>query len=691
MTRPPDSGGGGGLQAEVTTSLVPFLLNCCEQARPIRSRLLARWGYDDVPLVSELAEVLLAPDPDQPYGVPVSFLELADENVGFADALLRSPKPVLRLLDQALLIAQQRMAQSHPQREAMCVKELVAARLHSLPYAGDQDSPLLQPDIGCIRSCHAGRLLVLQGTIVSCGPTKLLEMQRLYECTRCRHRFLVEASLELRGTLRLPGVCPSQRDKPCKGTTFQPVDGAQVHSDYQEVRLQEGVQCLAMGSLPRSVPVILQDDLVDTCRPGDSVEVTGMVLNMWQPLIPGVRCEVELMVRALHLALTNDSKAAVEVEPEMEQEFEQFWEAHRTCPLLGRNKILASLCPQVYGLATVKLATALLLIGGVPRDKIRGHLHMLIVGDPGTGKSQFLKYAAKLSSRSVMTSGKGTSSAGLTATAVKEAGQWGLEAGALVLADGGVCCIDEFDGIKESDRASILEAMEQQTLSIAKAGLVTTLSTATSVFGVMNPKKAYDPNQPLSVNTGLSTPLLSRFDLVLVLLDKDHPEWDSTVSGHILASHGMQGAAAPGSSPLSGGDEGHGWSMEVLRKYVSWVKAKFNPVISPEAEATLLRYYQCQRQSEHRSAERTTIRMLESLARVAQAHARLMARNEALQQDAVVALSLMDSSMNAASVFGQASTLHSEFDADPDAAGAELVRRVLRQLDNALTPLRDPY
>ncbi|KAL0422409.1 UNVERIFIED_CONTAM: Dicarboxylate transporter 2.1, chloroplastic [Sesamum latifolium] len=343
-----------------------------------------------------------------------------------------------------------------------------------------------------------------------------------------------------------------------------------------------------------------------------------------------VRCDLDPVLVANYVR-RNERKSDIDIPEDIIMKFKQFWSDFKDTPLKGRNAILRGICPQVFGLFTVKLAVALTLIGGVQHvdasgTKVRGESHLLLVGDPGTGKSQFLKFAAKLSNRSVITTGLGSTSAGLTVTAVKDGGEWMLEAGALVLADGGLCCIDEFDSMREHDRATIHEAMEQQTISVAKAGLVTTLSTRTIVFGATNPKGQYDPDQPLSVNTTLSGPLLSRFDIVLVLLDTKNPQWDAVVSSHILS----EAEQRKGNHDENLNDI---WSLTMLRSI----------------------------------AARTTIRMLESLIRLAQAHARLMFRNEVTRLDAITAILCIESSMTTSAIVdGVGNALHSNFTDNPD-------------------------
>lgn len=593
-----------------------------------------------------------------------------------AHLLFSQPLQYLRLFDSAAFLAQRAILEEFGWVNAS-VKESVHVRINI--SGSPLEFPETFPSIGRVRVKHHGILLTLKGTVIRSGGIKMIEGERKYECRKCKHIFKVYPELETRNAILLPSSCPSQK---CAGTNFQLVEDSIIRHDYQEIKIQESVQVLGVGAIPRSIPVILQDDLVDIVKAGDDIIVTGILTAKWSSDLKDVRCDLDPVLIANHVRRTNELRSDMDIPDEVIMKFKQFWSDFKDTPLKGRNAILRGICPQVFGLFTVKLAVALTLIGGVQHvdasgTKVRGESHLLLVGDPGTGKSQFLKFAAKLSNRSVITTGFGSTSAGLTVTAVKDGGEWMLEAGALVLADGGLCCIDEFNSMREHDRATIHEAMEQQTISIAKAGLVTTLNTRTIVFGATNPKGHYDPGQSLSVNTTLSGPLLSRFDIVLVLLDTKNPEWDAVVSSHILAE--------PEESENGKRDENLAniWPLPLLRRYIHFVKGYFKPVLTKEAEKVISSYYQLQRRSATHNAARTTVRMLESLIRLAQAHARLMFRNEVTRLDAITAILCIESSMTTSAIVDSVgNALHSNFTENPDQEYAKQERLILEKLSS---------
>ncbi|GAB4814822.1 hypothetical protein N2152v2_001868 [Parachlorella kessleri] len=596
---------------------VPFLLKHCSQ---------------------ELVEVLRAREPDRHYGVAVSLVALADFSPGMVDVLKGSPRTVVVLLEEALQAAQQQLAAQQSDRAQLSLKLNVHARLIGTALLHDGCASELCPRIADIAAAHIDHLITFSGTVVKTGLVKALEARRMYECTKCKHRFVLTADSEMGGTVQLPKACPSQREKPCMSGSFRHCEEAQLFTNFQELRVQESAQCVSLGAMPHSITVILQDEMAGSYQVGDDVEVTGVVMRQFGRMSPGERCHVGLAVEACSIFKAEQRQSSAEVNPDMVSMFRHFWDAHTGCPMLGRSKLVASMAPQLYGLFHVKLATLLMLIGGVPREdqdgaRIRGEVHMLLVGDPGTGKSAFMKFAAKLSPRAVMTTGRTSSAAGLTAAAVQEGAQWTLEAGALVLADGGLCCIDEFDGIRESD---------------------------------------------------------SRFDIVLLLLDDLNPEWDDLISDHILESHQQQGrqvATQQHGLRAALDDQPQGWTIEVLRQYIQWVRQHFSPVMTQEAEELLTGYYQLRRQQAGRQANsRATVRMLESLVRVSQAHARLMARNEVLLHDAAVAIGLLDitTDVDSGSALPAGCAVPTAFEDDPDTTFAFAEEKLVSAVRAAL-------
>ncbi|KAG0346111.1 DNA helicase mcm9 [Podila minutissima] len=707
---------------------------------------------------NEILEILYGTDTTRHYSLSVHDTELGSGV--WWPLLSKSPHKVLPLMDAALQEAQKELIKRSDlstnnerwrgEKQDMFFKPKCSVRVNGIPALESKRTTIPT-------SIDAGSFLSITATVIRTGKVKMVESAKEVFCPTCKKTFEASADVEQHNQIVTPTKCLAEGNgRPCPGTKFQTLDTPPGQlpkgcRDYQEIKIQEQTTKLAMGTIPRSMFVILHDDLVDYAKSGDDVTITGTVIRRWKPPMPGDRCDIELAILANHVFIYNEQRVGVGVTEEQRLMFEQFWLQYRPLipqanepakPFTARNIILSQVCPQVYGLYIVKLAVMLVLTGGVQKVdksglKVRGEPHLLLVGDPGTGKSQFLKFATQLNPRSILTTGIGTSSAGLTVTAVKDGNEWLLEAGALVLADRGLCCIDEFGGMREHDKTAIHEAMEQQSISIAKAGIVCKLNTRCSVIAATNPKGKYDPEQSVSINIALASPLLSRFDLVLVLMDTGNPNWDRKISSFILNSKMMadqddphravsrsqrsrrkrrmldriqtlteregNGEASTGGRRRAMGDDGSPeltdesnsededdvgqdpegpWSIGKLKAYLIWVRATFEPRLTPPAEEVLTKYYQLQRKADVRNAARTTIRLLESLIRLSQAHARLMAKDLVTVEDAVAIVSLMEATVQGGvAVLGGVNPLHASF---PKSAEDEYQMQetvLLRRLD----------
>jgi replicative DNA helicase Mcm len=416
--------------------------------------------------------------------------------------------------------------------------------------------------------------------------------------------------------------------------------------DWQKIVVQEKPEEVPGGQIPRSIEAVLTGDIVDSARPGDRVILTG-VLKV-SPLALGLDKRSSKTVFAFYIDVNHvevQEKALEEVVITREDE-EKIRELARD-PWI-RERIIASIAPGIYGYWDIKEAIALLLFSGTPQilpdgTRIRGDIHALLVGDPGTAKSQLLQFTSRIAPRGLYTSGKGSTAAGLTATVLRDkaTGEYYLEAGALVLADGGVACIDEIDKMREEDRSAIHEVLEQQTVSIAKAGIVARLNARTAVLAAGNPKYGrYDPTQPVSKNIDLPPTILSRFDLIFIIQDIPRQEHDRKLARHILGIH-IEAERARGFIDLN-----------LLKKYISYARRYIRPQLTPEAAKLIEEFYISLRQASLGTGEgglpaiAITPRQLEALVRLAEAHAKMALKTKATIEDAEEAIRLVLSTLS---------------------------------------------
>jgi replicative DNA helicase Mcm len=458
-------------------------------------------------------------------------------------------------------------------------------------------------------------------------------MQAAFKCKRCGTITPVKQTGQF---LRAPFQCSSP-DCRTKGP-YEFVQEESTFIDSQDLRLQERPEDLPPGQLPRTLHVkLIGSEIVDVARPGDHVSTVGMV-RAYAPTLPGVG-----KLRTFQLHLDANSIEVLGKEPETAlpspEEEEQILELAKD-PWIHRT-IVSSIAPSIYGYDHIKEAIMYLLFGGVskilPDLTIRGELNALIVGDPGTAKSQLLQYVSRVAPRGLYTSGRGTTAAGLTAAVIREkGGGMSLEAGALVLADKGIACIDEMDKMRPEDRVAIHEAMEQHTVSVAKGGIVATLNARTAILAAANPALGrYEPHRTVAENISLPVTILSRFDLIFVLRDVPNKETDSKMSEHILELH--RKGITPVEPPIS---------LELLRKYVSYAKG-VKPVLTQDALRRLNDFYLAMRSASEAegSPVAITARQLEALVRVAEARARAAIRKEVTAEDAEAAVAIMKRSL----------------------------------------------
>ncbi|XP_044450754.1 probable DNA helicase MCM8 [Triticum aestivum] len=551
-----------------------------------------------------------------------------------------------------------------------------------------------------LKAAYIKKLVTVRGTVVKVSTVKPLVLALEFKCMKCA---TVIRRVFSDGKFSPPVSCIIQG---CKGRTFTPLRSTAKLIDFQKIRIQElsSAENREEGRVPRTIECELIEDLVDCCIPGEVVTVAGIVkvLNNHMDVGGGKSKSrnqglyylyleaISVRNSKAHVVSENSDASSTDILATGSFSFETFtdkdlkfiteYNSEHGADVF--RQILHSFCPSIYGHELVKAGITLALFGAVQKHSmdqnkvpIRGDIHVIIVGDPGLGKSQLLKAAASVSPRGIYVCGNTTTNAGLTVAVVKDSmtNDYAFEAGAMVLADRGLCCIDEFDKMS-AEYQSLLEAMEQQCVSVAKAGLVASLSARTSVLAAANPVGGhYDRGKTVNENLKMNAALLSRFDLVFILLDQPDLFLDKRVSDHIMALHTNDRSPCSSNKrlrtvPQFNGSMGIGIDEKklasrlrlhpekdrdfvplpepLLRKYISYARSYVTPRVSEPAAVVLRKYYlNLRAHSTCSDGTPITARQLESLVRLAEARARVDLREEVTEQDANDVVEIMNESL----------------------------------------------
>ncbi|KAI7916044.1 DNA replication licensing factor mcm2 [Pyricularia oryzae] len=567
----------------------------------------------------------------------VSYEHLAATKATLAYFLANAPTEILKLFDE---VAMDVVLIHYPDYE----------RIHSEIHVRIFDLPV-HYTLRQLRQSHLNCLVRVSGVVTRrTGVFPQLKYVKV-DCTKCGVTlgpFQQESNVEVKVT-----YCQNCQSR----GPFTLNSEKTVYRNYQKLTLQESPGTVPAGRLPRQRDVVLLWDLIDKAKPGEEIEVTGTYRNNYDAQLNNRNGfpVFATILEANNIVKAHDQLAGFRMTEEDEQEIRKLSKDPQIV-----DKIINSIAPSIYGHTDIKTAVALSLFGGVAKTAkglhhVRGDINVLLLGDPGTAKSQVLKYAEKTAHRAVFATGQGASAVGLTASVRRDplTSEWTLEGGALVLADKGTCLIDEFDKMNDQDRTSIHEAMEQQTISISKAGIVTTLQARCGIIAAANPIGGrYNSTIPFSSNVELTEPILSRFDILCVVRDTVDPAEDERLARFIVGSHSRshpttmaQSQTADGSMEVEHDSEQADTQgserkkegeipQDLLRKYIKYARERCSPKLYHMDEDKVARLFaDMRRESLATGAYPITVRHLEAIIRISEAFCRMRLSEYCTAQD----------------------------------------------------------
>ncbi|MFZ1023038.1 MAG: minichromosome maintenance protein MCM [Thermoplasmata archaeon] len=578
----------------------------------------------------------------------IPFSDIEETDLALADLLIERPEEVLAAGQRGM---RELLPVPGPEAEGLRL------RVRGLPVTAHRS-------IRAIRESDLNRFVGLDGIVRKVTEVRPQIRDAVFSCAACRMEFH-EPQEEISLVFREPLECPESQGgcgKPLGRTRFRLLPEKSTYIDSQRIEIQENPESLKGGAHPQGLTVLLIEDLSGQVIPGNRLVVNGVLKSFQRASVARGGLVRNTTFDLLVLANSLEFKQLEYEEIEITEEEERLFSRFRGDPTVV-DKIVLSLAPTIKEMDEEKEAIALQLFGGVEKRhpdgvRVRGDIHVLLVGDPGVAKSQLLRYIADVAPRGIYTSGKGATAAGLTAAAVKDdfgGGRWVLEAGMLVLADGGIAVVDELDKMTPEDRSAMHEVLEQQTVSVAKAGITATLNARCPVLAAANPKYGrFTRDRSITEQLDLPPTLLSRFDVIFSIQDRPNQARDRSLASRILRSH-REGEAREANATFE--PEASSATLpfppQLLKKYIAYARKTVRPVLSNEALQALEDYYvEVRKQGEEPDAPvPITARQLEALVRLSEAAARARLSPVVGLDDAQRAIHIMESFLKRVTTF----------------------------------------